>query len=467
MSDYRKLALVYLAIPAALFLYGWFTPWVALPLVLGIFYCIYTLPSFKVAPLPKRVLFALLACIVAWVFISGIGGFVFQNPDHPYRNAVLRDLVENEWPVIYSDSAAEDGRSLLCYYFAYWLPSAIVGKAAGLAWAQCFLFVWSVVGVFLFCRILAVLHPRHALLVLLFLIICSGLDVIPYAATHLADFRPWCHLEVYCPWQYSSPTTCLFWVYNQAIPAWICVALLLSTPLSLAQKVFVSSLLFCLSPFPFIGFVLYVAIEHCVVVVQQIHRAHAFKQCLVAEIEALFNNRQWIYCCVGCVFAYIASSFMGCTGRELESFFFYRFDTLWYVVFCIVEFALPCSLMLRYGYKVREVSVILCILAVIPFFQIISFKDYVMRVSMVPLMLMYVYFFSFIIVNRHKRLLVTICLSYIAIGAVIPMSEMLRTVKQTCLSPVCTSYVEDLKPHPNFNSKTYQQSKYGKYLMKK
>lgn len=47
--------------------------------------------------------------------------------------------------------------------------------------------------------------------------------------------------------------------------------------------------------------------------------------------------------------------------------------------------------MLKYRYKEREVSVIICMLATLPFFQIISFDDYVMRVSIIPLLMMYVF----------------------------------------------------------------------------
>lgn len=466
MQDYRKLALVYLAIPAIIFLYGWYTPWLALPICLGLLYCICILPSFRVEPLPKQLIAILALIILAWVTLSGIGGFVYQNFDHPYRNAILRDLVDYDWPVIYNDSTAEGGQSLLCYYFAYWLPAAIVGKLAGLEWAQRFLFLWSAIGVLLFLRILTTLHPKRALALLLFLCICSGADIIPYAVTHLDSIRPWSHMEWYCSWQYSSPTTCLFWVYNQTIPAWICAALLLCTQLKLAQKVFISSLLFCFSPFPFIGFVLYVAIEHCVIIAQRMIKTRSVSQCISDELHELFLHRQWLYCCVGCIFAYMTASFMGCTGRNIEVFFLHRFSLFRYLIFCLAEFAIPCLLMLKYRYKVREVSVIIGILATLPFFQIISFGDYVMRVSIIPLLMMYVFFFSFITANLHRKVLVTVCLIYIALGAFVPLSEMLRPVKHAITSDIQTTYIEDLKSHRNFNSKTYQQSLYAKWLMR-
>lgn len=214
--------------------------------------------------------------------------------------------------------------------------------------------------------------------------ICSSADIIPYAVTHHDQIRPWSHTEWYCNRQYSAPTTYLFRGYNQTIPAWICAALLVSTQL------------FCFSPFPFIGFVLYVAIEHGITITQRLMKTRSVSRCISDEFHELFLHRQWMYCCVGCIFAYMTASFMGCTGRDIEIFFFHRFSIFRYLIFCLTEFAIPCLLMLKYRYKVREVSVIICMLATLPFFQIISFDDYVMRVSIIPLLMMCVIFFSFI-----------------------------------------------------------------------
>jgi hypothetical protein len=71
-----------------------------------------------------------------WVALSGIGGFGLQNWDFNFRNAVLHDLVDYSWPVVYPQ-----GRILL-YYFTYWLPAALAGKIFGWFGANIFLFVW-------------------------------------------------------------------------------------------------------------------------------------------------------------------------------------------------------------------------------------------------------------------------------------------------------------------------------------
>lgn len=80
--------------------------------------------------------------IVFWVFISGIGNMVWQNSDHAVRNALFRALIEYDWPVINAD-----GSRHLIYYIGFWLPSAAIGKIAGLDVAYIIQFLWAVIGV--------------------------------------------------------------------------------------------------------------------------------------------------------------------------------------------------------------------------------------------------------------------------------------------------------------------------------
>lgn len=73
----------------------------------------------------------LIMTILLFLFtiFSGIGGLAYQDYwDHAFRNAVFNDLVNHSWPV----TETIDGKiELLCYYFAFWLPAAIVAKLTG------------------------------------------------------------------------------------------------------------------------------------------------------------------------------------------------------------------------------------------------------------------------------------------------------------------------------------------------
>lgn len=54
-----------------------------------------------------------------------MGGLSPQSADWSKHNAVLRDLIEKEWPVLYHN---EDESSLLTYYLGQYLVPALSGK---------------------------------------------------------------------------------------------------------------------------------------------------------------------------------------------------------------------------------------------------------------------------------------------------------------------------------------------------
>ena len=147
-----RITYLYLTIPFIIFCMGWLRLPIALPVIAVILWALWQLLSREQTTqsesLPLRLtLYALLATGL-WAFLSGVGGYTFQNWDHHWRNAVLHDLITYHWPVIYS--APEHGPvKMLVYYVGYWLPSALVGKIFGWKTANFFLFLWTWLGVFL------------------------------------------------------------------------------------------------------------------------------------------------------------------------------------------------------------------------------------------------------------------------------------------------------------------------------
>jgi len=56
------------------------------------------------------------------------------------RNAMFRDIVTYEWPVIYQKNGA------VVYYTDYWLVPALIGKIAGYTIGQVTLLLWGALG---------------------------------------------------------------------------------------------------------------------------------------------------------------------------------------------------------------------------------------------------------------------------------------------------------------------------------
>jgi hypothetical protein len=247
-----RLAVLYIVLPLPIFLFGWLEIWAAVPLALCAGYSLRTLA----APLPARpwpvsgthlVVAAAVGC--AWTVFGGTGHLVFANADWHLRDAVLHDLVTGRWPVGYDVG----GETLLRAPIGYYLPAALIGKAAGLLAAHAALAAWTAAGVMLF--LMQVLSPTvpqpagssgaggargplGALLAATVIVLFSGLDVIgtwlraPGTFVHtLAHWDVTRHLEWWAEsYQYSSMTTQLFWVPNHALGGWLIIGLLLREP---------------------------------------------------------------------------------------------------------------------------------------------------------------------------------------------------------------------------------------------
>ena len=142
-------SLFYLAVPAIIFLAGWLRWYLALPCI-----GLVTFPLFRSVQNTEQVLgnqgarpddpalklrhvVLLLLASLLLLSMSGVGGFGYQDTDWLKHNAILKDLVERPWPVVYE----LEGRDVpLVYYVAFYLPAALVGKLSGWLLANLTLF---------------------------------------------------------------------------------------------------------------------------------------------------------------------------------------------------------------------------------------------------------------------------------------------------------------------------------------
>jgi hypothetical protein len=247
-----RLAVAYLTLPLAIFLLGWLELWAAIPLTLCLAYALRPLgarappgssstpgPSTPASPtrrLPTRVqLTVALAVACAWTACGGTGHLVFANADWHLRDAVLHDLVTGRWPLGYGPF--EGAQTLLRAPLGFYLPAALIGKAAGLFAAHAAMALWTAAGVTLFLlQVLSKVPSRlgTTLTVAAVIVLFSGFDVIgtllrvPGSLAHW-DFTG--HLEWWAyRYQYSSMTTQLFWVPNHALGGWVAIGLLAREP---------------------------------------------------------------------------------------------------------------------------------------------------------------------------------------------------------------------------------------------
>lgn len=198
-----------------------------------------------------------LGVALMWASLGGAGHFFYANADWIVRDAVLRDLVASDWPPTYGKLG--DFSLILRAPVGYYMPAAVLGKAFGVAHADFFLWLWTVLGVALFLALLPLpaRSPFRLGAALLVVILFSGMDIVGIVATG----QPLPSLASHVEWwarlfQYSSNTTLLFWVPNHAIPAWIAAALFFRHWRNRAFPAFAPMMLAVLplwSPFALIG----------------------------------------------------------------------------------------------------------------------------------------------------------------------------------------------------------------------
>lgn len=262
----------YLIFPVVIFLAGWCKWFIAFPMIfivcLSCFLCvrehfpksekaseIYQNLNIKANVIKCSVI---LLVVLWWVVTSGIGGYVWQNDDHAWRNAIFDLLVENTWPV--KDMVAVNGHlqeAGLVYYIGFWLPAALIGKLFGINAGYAAQYVWAVAGILLFYALICVWRRKIIIWPLWIIIFFSGADAVGTLINSEDGLQLLgsAHLERWARhYQFSSMTTQLFWVFNQAIPAWLASAMIF-----LSEKpknmIFTWSLIMITSTLPFAGLV--------------------------------------------------------------------------------------------------------------------------------------------------------------------------------------------------------------------
>ena len=135
ISVLETIALGYLFIPIFVFMLSWIKLWISIPLVALILIVLCkTLFDKKssendlgIRITPQLIIYSVI-CFVLVLLLSyyiGEGGFTPQPFDSIKHNYILKDLIDNSWPVRYE---LQGEKGVLCYYIAGYLMPALFGK---------------------------------------------------------------------------------------------------------------------------------------------------------------------------------------------------------------------------------------------------------------------------------------------------------------------------------------------------
>ncbi len=242
-----SMALLYLALPFMLFLWGWLRWWAALPLMAATGYGLYAVIA--AIPQEKRHLTWRGAGVTALMSVGcliltlacGFTGHVQQHADFIIRNAVYEGLITHDWPLI-----LPDGQSFI-YYIGHWLSPAAAAKACPAYWADALLILWTFLGLEL--ALLTAVCQWGARKTMQWGIILFCLSA-PLAAFDYIGLAPAYWAPGFNAQMTQTPPiiTQIFNTFNHAVPALLCVTLTLTRSLPRAGYFLAGSWLLLCSP---------------------------------------------------------------------------------------------------------------------------------------------------------------------------------------------------------------------------
>ncbi len=414
----------FLILPICIFFLGWLN--IFLGIILSLLFVYFGYRTYLILKVDDNKLFKkenfiywiisiFLICI--WVYFSGIGGFSYQNDDFWARNAIFRDLINYDWPVIYDLSLEPEyatgllgtNKVAFSYYYIFWLPVALVSKLFGLSWtiSNYLLYVYVVLGLLLSLYFINRKFKKCSYVALILFICFSGLDVVRFVIRNgvfpLTEDIEW-YGDFY--YQYSSNTTQLYWVFNQSVMVWLIMSMFINID-NHKYTLALCALTFAYSPWAMLGLLSYMLVV------------------FIKNIKASINMVN-IYTCL--IMLIIFGTFYFCGNRGSNplyiSFQYFNGSYKAYLMLIVLEFGLYYLLIGKKNYEYYYVT--LASLLLIPFIQDESL-NFCMRVS-VPALFMLMYYATRALYDNKgiRKILLIIVL---IIGSYTPFTEIYRSVK--------------------------------------
>lgn len=220
IKNIRLLGILYLTLPIfVLYTVCFSWPFVVLfdsLYILMLIWCRKTFFAEKEVSVPVSSLISLIFFVVILLLISGVGALTgYQNGDWNRSNAVLSDLVYNEWPVTYSDGG---NVSVLNYYYAAFLIPSLVGKAfLSFRLAEIILFLWLGIGFVLVGFFLLIGLNNRKPYVFLLLAGFSGLDIIGTIINQPGMFDGSLHLDHWAMYPNKGDMIAIYQSFGTAV----------------------------------------------------------------------------------------------------------------------------------------------------------------------------------------------------------------------------------------------------------
>lgn len=426
----ERLAIGLLALPVALFLGFWFRPLLGVPAAgLALWSSWRLIRGVSPLPLPPRRALVLTAVVaLAWTWTAGLGGLFHQEWDHNFRNALLHDLINHPWPVVWN---GPQGHVALDYYLAWSLAPALVGKLLGWRAATLAMAGICALGVFLVMLILARIVGTWRWWIPFLVVLWSAPDILGWGMRWVYDGGFMSHETFVDAWSFPlwflSNTVNYFCVAHLVVPGWIVTLLVVGRRVDSRVVVALSAFLVPLAPFLALGiapFVAWSALQGGGTVRDRILRAATFDNLVV---PAAFLSL--------CLPLFLWNQGL---GKESGWFFEYAPSptfTTWikYSGFWIIEILLPAVAIRASGYRDNLLALVVATLVLISLRRAGLSNDLALKVSTPALFVLMLLTVRGLLESgggpRSRWLLVGV----VALGMASPLQEFYRSTRGTLL----------------------------------
>lgn len=240
------------------------------------------------------------------------------------------------------------------------------------------------------------------------------LGTLFFAQDYPTLWPPIAHLEIWSgSLQYSSFTTQLFWVFNQAVPAWLCIALIMNG-LKRGESALAWALCFFFAPLASIGLIPYVLVEW----IRQ------------TDIKSPLKNLRFDLLLAGGVVVLISYLFFSSNPAAQERGF-QSIAPKDFLVFFLLEGGILWLLLAPRLWRDPLWAVTGLLLCCIPFIQFGSGRDFVMRASIAPLLYLMVMVGETIFQKTSNRILLFTIYFLLLLGSFTPLYEINRSAYRT------------------------------------
>ncbi|WP_020532191.1 hypothetical protein [Flexithrix dorotheae] len=181
--------IIYLGLPSLIFILGWLKPLIALPgtvfFITSIYFFYQSLSDEEVIPfhskltLNGQILIWLLA--ISSALYAGIGGYIFHGDTNKHF-AIIFDLINKSWPVVYEENYLTNDPVFLDYYIGYYLPTGLLGKIFGITHSNLILIIWASVGIYLVFRWVLIFSGENLIFLSIIVFLLLGGQDFLYSA---------------------------------------------------------------------------------------------------------------------------------------------------------------------------------------------------------------------------------------------------------------------------------------------